>query len=53
MHGSSLEPELSFPKLVPAGLDPLSNPVPSSLDAALDTASRSNANQNSEGSTRA
>jgi NADH-quinone oxidoreductase subunit K len=53
LHGSSLEPEHSFPRLVPAGLDPLSSPMPSSLEAALETASHSNANQNSEGSTRA
>lgn len=53
LHGSSLEPEHSFPRLVPAGLDPLSSPMPSSLEAALESASHSNANQNSEGSTRA
>ncbi|MFO0014053.1 MAG: NADH-quinone oxidoreductase subunit NuoK [Planctomycetota bacterium] len=53
VHGSALETEPSYPRLVPAGLDPLSSPVPSTLDAAIETASRLNAPQSTEASTRA
>jgi NADH-quinone oxidoreductase subunit K len=52
-HGSALEVEPEFPKLVPAGLDPLSSPIPASLDAALETASRTMTTHSPEASTRA
>lgn len=53
LHGSLEGVETSFPKLVPAGLDPLASPVPSSLEAALDTTTRSNATPSTETPTRA
>lgn len=51
LEGSSLDGEPVYPKLVPAGLDPLANPIPASLDAALETSSRSNDSRNPETST--
>lgn len=53
VEGTSLDTEKHFPKLVPAGLDPLSSPVPSSLDAAIESASKANATRTPEASTRA
>lgn len=53
IHGTVSEPVHEFPKLVPAGLDPLANPVPSSLEGALETSLRSTTSQTREATTRA
>jgi NADH-quinone oxidoreductase subunit K len=53
VHGSVSEPVHDFPKLVPAGLDPLANPVPSSLEGVLETNVQSNTSRSTEASTRA
>lgn len=51
--GSVFDGEPDFPKLVPAGLDPLANPVPSSLGAALESAARMHVAQTTEATPRA
>jgi NADH-quinone oxidoreductase subunit K len=48
-----LGPETTFPTLTPAGLDPILNPIPSSLDAAIENASRPVHLSPSEASSRA
>ncbi len=45
--------EPSFPKLTPAGLDPISNPVPSTLDTVIKNQSWSAGSNTSEASSRA
>jgi NADH-quinone oxidoreductase subunit K len=53
VEGTSYDTEQRFPKLVPAGLDPLDSPVPSSLDAALESSSKMSASHTTEAATRA
>ncbi len=53
VHGSVSEPVHEFPKLVPAGLDPLARPVPSSLEGALETTVHSKPSRTTEATTRA